>query len=225
MPFRLVFYEHPRPPACLHHPRFSTFRTLATSFNCCRYSSSNSSSRNVAHFQGVPHGAVQVAVIIWKEVDGDVLPHICLHRRSRYKKTDPGKWDIMGGRLEADERVLPDKNMPGVPSNWEGQGLIARLFWETAVREANEEFRLKHAAFKFTEQHLYCTGGIGGFETGFDKPYVANREVSTFFLAFVPKEVLTLRERGDLTWHSMPFTSAATGTTNGRNSTRPERND
>ena len=151
-------------------------------------------TRSVAHFQGVPHGAVQVALIACKEKAGKILPNICLHRRSKFKKTDPDKWDIMGGHLEADERILPDKARPGAPSSWENQELISRLFWETAVREANEEVQLKQAAFTFTEQDLRCIGGIGGFETGFDEFGSTNREISTCYLAFIPGELLTLRE-------------------------------
>ncbi len=151
-------------------------------------------TRSVGHYQGVPHGAVQVVVVIRKEAGGGVVPHICLHRRSRHKKTGGGKWDIMGGHLEADERILPDKNNPEAPSSWENQELISRLFWETAVREANEEVQLKQEAFNFTGQHLRCAGGIGGFETGFDDPGSTNREISTCYLAFIPGELLTLRE-------------------------------
>lgn len=151
-------------------------------------------TRNMGHFQGVPHGAVQVAVVIQKEAGAEVIPHICLHRRSIYKKTDPGKWDIMGGHLETDKRILPDKNSSEAPSSWEDQELVSRLFWETAVREANEEVRLRQVAFSFTEQHLRCVGGIGGFETGFNNPEATNREISTFYLAFVPPELFTLRE-------------------------------
>ena len=42
-------------------------------------------TRNVAHYQGVPHGAVQVGIIALK----NGKPHFLLHKRSRWKKTSP----------------------------------------------------------------------------------------------------------------------------------------
>lgn len=58
-------------------------------------------TRSVAHFQGVPHGAVQVAVIACKEKAGKILPNICLHRRSKFKKqtrTSGTSWAVPGSR-------------------------------------------------------------------------------------------------------------------------------
>jgi 8-oxo-dGTP pyrophosphatase MutT (NUDIX family) len=59
-------------------------------------------TRDIAHYQGVPHGAVQVAIVVLKEAK----PHILLHKRSHLKKTSPNTWDICGGHIDANEKIL-----------------------------------------------------------------------------------------------------------------------
>jgi 8-oxo-dGTP pyrophosphatase MutT (NUDIX family) len=143
-------------------------------------------TRDVAHYHGVPHGAVQVAVVVCK----DRQPHILLHKRSKWKKTAPDKWDICGGHIDATQDILQDT------SAWGDQGLIEALFAETALREANEEVvLLPNPDFRFKPEHLKCFGGPGAFECGFDDPRAENREFSALYAAFVPKDICTLAKR------------------------------
>jgi 8-oxo-dGTP pyrophosphatase MutT (NUDIX family) len=149
-------------------------------------------TRDVAHYHGVPHGSVQVAIVVLKRAQGQ-SPHILLHRRSKWKKPCPETWDVCGGHIDADERGLTS------PSAWDDQKLIKALFAETALREANEEFRaLSNPDFRFTEQHLRCFGGLGVFETGFDDPGAANKEHSAFYAAFVPGDIATVEDSDDV---------------------------
>jgi 8-oxo-dGTP pyrophosphatase MutT (NUDIX family) len=150
-------------------------------------------TRDVAHYHGVPHGSVQVAIVVLKRAQGQPSPHILLHRRSKWKKTCPETWDICGGHIDADERILTN------PSVWDDQDLIEALFAETALREANEECRiLSNLDFRFAEQHLRCFGGPGVFECGFDDPGAANKEHSAFYAAFVPGDIATLKDSDDV---------------------------
>jgi 8-oxo-dGTP pyrophosphatase MutT (NUDIX family) len=151
-------------------------------------------TRDVAHYHGVPHGSVQVAIVALRHAQRHFRPHILLHRRSRWKKTCPETWDVCGGHIDADERILAH------PSTWDDPGLIETLFRETALREANEEFRvLSTPDFRFREQHLRCFGGPGVFEWGFDDPRAANREYSALYAAFVPGEVAILEDSDNVT--------------------------
>ncbi|MFQ6039799.1 MAG: NUDIX domain-containing protein, partial [Candidatus Poribacteria bacterium] len=150
-------------------------------------------TRDVAHFKGVPHGALQVAIIIPKRVKNKLIPHLLLHWRDKRKKTCPETWDICGGHIDATNEILSNFSI------WDNQEFIEKLFRETALREANEEFSIpSKPEFKFKEQHLKCFGGLGVFESGFDNPKSTNKEYSAFFIAFVPKEILTLEERNDI---------------------------
>jgi len=162
-----------------------------------RYLSANGSrlriggvvTRDVAHFQGVPHGAVQVAIVVLKRTLGRLTPHILLHWRSKWKKTYPETWDMCGGHIDAEEAILSN------PSVWDDQNFIGALFMRTALREANEEFRvLSKPDFEFEEKHLKCFGGPGVFECGFDGPGAANKEYSAFYAAFVPSEIIVLED-------------------------------
>lgn len=158
-------------------------------------------TRDIAHTYGVPHAAVQVGVMISKEKDGQTLPHILLHQRSRYKKVDPLKWDICGGHIDADDTLLPKKGLfsfDNLPSHWKEPHFIEQLFWEAAIREANEEVHFVQPGFSFSKKHLQCIGGIGSFSTGFDQPIAINREYSSFFLAEVPTEFMRLGEKDDV---------------------------
>ena len=150
-------------------------------------------TRDVAHYYGVPHGAVQVAVVAPKVVQGRMVPQVLLHWRSRWKKTYPETWDICGGHIDAVERILTDETA------WEDQRFIQGLFAATALREANEEVRLRrHPDFQFREEHIRCFGGLGVFECGFDDPGAQNREYSALYFAFVPGDVLTVGESDDV---------------------------
>ncbi|HUX75066.1 MAG TPA: NUDIX domain-containing protein [Anaerolineae bacterium] len=150
-------------------------------------------TRDVAHYHGVPHGSVQVAIVVLKRAQGKTSPHILLHHRSKWKKTCPETWDVCGGHIDAGERILNNPNV------WDDQMLIKALFAETALREANEEFRaLSNPDFRFTERHLRCFGGLAVFETGFDDPSAANKEHSAFYAAFVPGDIATLEDSDDV---------------------------
>lgn len=147
-------------------------------------------TRDVAHTYGVPHGAVQVAVVIQKKVSGELRPHILLHQRSLHKRIDPQKWDVCGGHLDADQVLLDYL----ATEDWHNPSLIEQLLWDTALREANEEIYFRQTGFRFQESHLTCFGQVGMFETGFDNPTAVNREYGSFFLSFVPPEVISLQE-------------------------------
>jgi 8-oxo-dGTP pyrophosphatase MutT (NUDIX family) len=150
-------------------------------------------TRAVAHYQGVPHGSVQVAVVVLKRVAGHLRPHILLHRRSRWKKTCPETWDICGGHVDADEQILTR------PEEWDDRDFIERLFLETAIREANEELHiLSRSDFRFEARHLKCFGGPGAFESGFGDPNAANREYSALYAAFVATDVAVVEEADDV---------------------------
>jgi 8-oxo-dGTP pyrophosphatase MutT (NUDIX family) len=149
-------------------------------------------TRDVAHYRGVPHGAVQVAIVVLKRIGGSVKPHVLLHWRDKRKKTSPETWDICGGHIDADETLLTS------PKVWGDKNHIDSLFKMTAIKEANEEVRvLSKPDFKFEEKHLRAFGGPGDFEYGFDNPHAENREYSAFYAAFVPGEVVTLEESDD----------------------------
>src|SRR5436853_293231 len=149
-------------------------------------------TRDVAHYRGVPHGAVQVAIVVHKRAAGFLKPHILLHWRDKRKKTSPETWDICGGHIDADETLLTNSQ------NWDDQNYIDRLFKKTALREANEEFRLlSKPDFRFEDKSLMSFGRPGDFEFGFDNPGAENREYSAFYAAFVPGEVATLKDMDD----------------------------
>lgn len=158
-------------------------------------------TRDIAHTFGVPHAAVQVAIMIQKEKDGVLLPHVLIHRRSRHKKVDPLKWDICGGHLDADDHLLP-KDKPfsfvNLPARWKDPQFVEQLFWEAAIREANEEVHFIKSEFSFSKKHLRCIGEVGTFSTGLDQPLAINREYSSFFLAEVPEGVIQLSENDNL---------------------------
>lgn len=151
-------------------------------------------TRDIAHTYGVPHGAVQVAVIIQKKIGGELQPHFLLHQRSKYKKIAPEKWDICGGHLEADQPLLDYL----ATEDWHNSTLIENLFWDTALREANEEIHFRHTEFQFQRSHLICFGRIGMFETGFDDPTAINREYGSLFLSFIPPESISLEETDEV---------------------------
>ena len=145
--------------------------------------------RELAHVHGVPHGSVQVMVIVLN----DNQPHILLHRRSPRKKIGANQWDVCGGHVEANAEVLGDTG------NWNNQAFMARLFADTALREANEEVTLlSHPEFKFLPEHIQGFGGLGVFQAGMDDPSALNREHSACYFAFVPREVLQLNEAADV---------------------------
>jgi hypothetical protein len=99
---------------------------------------------------------------------------------------------MCGGHIDADETLLTNRQV------WDDKSYIDTLFRETAIREANEEFRLlSKPDFRFQEKHLMSFGGPGDFEFGFDDPKAENREYSAFFAAFVPGEVVTLDDSDD----------------------------
>ncbi len=148
---------------------------------------------SVAHKHGVPHGAVQVAVVVSKRIQsGKVSPHILLHRRSMHKAICPGTWDICGGHVDADTALIDGKD------KWDDMQYIEQLFMKTAIREVNEECRInpERAArpFKFRRRNLKRFGDVGFFQSGFETPVARNenREYGTFFAAFIPRDVVTL---------------------------------
>lgn len=148
-------------------------------------------TRDVAHFQGVPHGTVQVAVVVLKKIQGQKIPHILLHLRSQWKETSPETWDICGGHIDFDPEIVTN------PKKWEAESFIEELFNSTALREANEEVRIQtrdSSEFVFTEKHIKCFGGLGVFECGFDNPVAKNREHSALYIAFVPSDVVVVGE-------------------------------
>lgn len=146
-------------------------------------------TRGVAHFHGVPHGAVNIANVILKKEKEQSTPNILLHWRDKRKKTCPETWDICGGHLEANEQILNDRH------SWDKQEYIKELFDKTAEREANEEFCIPQSPnFRFMNEHIRCFGGIGAFEYGFDSPTSSNKEYSAFYIAFVPEDILTIKE-------------------------------
>ena len=154
-------------------------------------------TRDVAHTYGVPHAAVQVAVMIEKEKDGKLIPHVLLHQRSEHKKIDPLKWDICGGHIDAEDSLIGQAgtfSFDNLPDHWRDPAYIDQLFWDAAIREANEEVHFIHSGFVFKKEHLQCVGGIGAFSSGFDQPTAINREYSSFFLAKVPADILKLNE-------------------------------
>jgi len=141
-------------------------------------------TRDVAHYKGVPHGAVQVAVVVNK----NAKPHILLHKRSRWKKISPNTWDICGGHVDANGGLLTDVGL------WDDQAFIKDLFAKTALREANEEICIiKRPDFKFDEKHLRCFGGPGVFESASE-----NKEFSTLYLAFVPETIVSLTDADEV---------------------------
>ena len=149
-------------------------------------------TRDVAHYRGVPHGAVQVAILIRKRVHENLIPHLLLHWRDKRKKTCPETWDICGGHIDASDKLLTN------PHLWDDQTYIDAVFDEAAVREANEEFRIRSKpGFGFEHKHLVRFATPGDFECGFDDPRASNREYSAFYAAVVPTEVITLEESDD----------------------------
>jgi 8-oxo-dGTP pyrophosphatase MutT (NUDIX family) len=149
-------------------------------------------TRDVAHYRGVPHGAVQVAIVVLKRTEGSLKPNVLLHWRDKRKKTSPETWDICGGHIDADETLLTN------PQVWDDKNYIDTLFKNTAIREVNEEFRLlSKSGFRFEEKDLMSFGGPGDFECGFDDPIAENREYSAFYAAFVPGELVTLEDSDD----------------------------
>lgn len=165
-------------------------------------------TRNIAHTFGTPHAAVQVFVVIPVKTENGVQPQILLHKRSKHKKIDPGKWDICGGHLEVDDQMLaglsgssPQTTQSALDlltKNWNNHPFIERLFWEAAVREVNEEVQFKQLDFQFERKHLKGFGAIGAFKTGFDNPLAINREYSGVFLAFVPVKKLLISTEDEL---------------------------
>jgi 8-oxo-dGTP pyrophosphatase MutT (NUDIX family) len=149
-------------------------------------------TRDVAHYRGVPHGAVQVAIVALKRAGGSLKPHVLLHWRDRRKKTCPETWDVCGGHVDADDKLIAE------PQVWDDKNYIDALFKSTALREANEEFRvLTRPDFKFEEKHLAGFGRPGDFEHGFADLGADNREYSALYAAFVPGEVVTLEDSDD----------------------------
>jgi 8-oxo-dGTP pyrophosphatase MutT (NUDIX family) len=147
-------------------------------------------SRRTAHQHGIVHGAVQVAVVISGYNDqSNIKPRILLHKRSMAKEISPGKWDICGGHIEAGPKLIQDC------SEWEQQSYVEQLFFETALREVNEECRIQNICssnpFRFEQRHLKRYGIVGKFESGFDEADSHNREYSTFYCAFVPQNVFS----------------------------------
>lgn len=158
-------------------------------------------TRNVAHTFGVPHAAVQVAITIQKEKEGQLVPHVLLHQRSTHKKVDPLKWDICGGHIDVDDSLLPKEeafSFENLPPHWKEPKFIEQLFWEAAIREANEEVKLLRSTFSFAKKDMCCIGGVGTFSTGFDQPIAINREYSSFFVAAIPTEVIQLSEADNI---------------------------
>jgi len=151
-------------------------------------------TREIAHTFGVPHGAVQLAVIIQKELAGNLQPHILLHQRSKYKKIDPEKWDICGGHLEADQTTIDVFHT----NDWSDTSIIEELFWKTALREINEEVLFLETDFRFQKSNLQCFGEIGMFESGFGDKNSINREYSSLFLGFTPPSRLRLAESDEV---------------------------
>lgn len=150
-------------------------------------------TRGVAHFHGVPHGSTNIANVILKKVNTQFIPHILLHQRDKWKKTCPETWDICGGHLEANEKILNDQGL------WTALEYIKELFDKTAQREANEAFCIpSNPDFKFKKEHIIRFGGIGTFEYGFNNPNSDNKEYSTFYIAFVPKDILTINEHEEV---------------------------
>lgn len=149
-------------------------------------------TRGVAHFHGVPHGAVNIAIVVLKKADSKLTPHILLFWRDKWKKTCPETWDICGGHLEGNKKIMNDK------TSWDNQKYIEELFDKTALREANEEFCIiNQPEFEFDEERIKCFGGTGAFEYGFDNPTRTNKEYSTFYIAFIPKDILVVEEQDE----------------------------
>lgn len=153
--------------------------------------------RDIAHIYGVPHGSVQIGIGIYQQDGDQIHPYLLLHRRSPHKKVCPEKWDICGGHIELD---ITSMKVPFIMSsdNWDDQGFIANLCLDTALREANEEFRIRDSDFEFKRKHLRCFTVPGAFEQGIDDPCADNREYSTFYMATVPRHVLTLQKDDSL---------------------------
>ena len=146
-------------------------------------------TRDVAHFHGVPHGTALIANIILKNMNNQLIPHILLHWRDKWKKTCPEMWDICGGHLEATNEIMSNTD------SWENDKNIKDLFNDTARREANEEFCIiANPKFEFKDENIKCFGGLGSFKYGFDNSNIVNKEYSTFYLAFVPQEILIVQE-------------------------------
>jgi 8-oxo-dGTP pyrophosphatase MutT (NUDIX family) len=141
-------------------------------------------ARDVAHAQGIPHGTVQVGVVVPVDMGGEPVPHLLLSWRSRWKETGPQTWDICGGHIDADAEFM------GATQSWEDQDTVRAMFDRAAIREANEEVRLKGEESRalFSSANVMCFGGLGFFETGFDDRGAKNREHSAFYLAFLPCE-------------------------------------
>ncbi len=167
--------------------------------------------RAYVHQYGIPHGAVQILVIAFKAIDNQLIPHFLLNKRSAEKFVDPNKWDLFGGHLELHEQLFERKweskeKEPVVLLNdflekWGEKEVIEYLFWETALREANEEIHFRNKTFVFSEKDLLLFDKIGNFDTGLDSPNANNREYSSCFLAIIPKTVLTLKENEDIAQH------------------------
>lgn len=111
-------------------------------------------TRNVAHSQGVPHGAVQVAIVIQKKINEKLEPHILLQKRSRHKKINPNTWDICGGHVDANREIFFGSDAPSsymqegdksaaflhsLNLRWQDPKFIDSVFVETALRETNEK--------------------------------------------------------------------------------------
>jgi 8-oxo-dGTP pyrophosphatase MutT (NUDIX family) len=141
-------------------------------------------TRDVAHYQGVPHGSVQVAIIAPVAVAGKATPHVLLGWRSKWKKTSPETWDVCGGHVDADKEILDS------PA-WDDQDYVKKIFDETAIREANEELHYKGKK-PFSEANVKCFGGLGVFDCGFDDPQATNKEHSALYLAFIASSELVV---------------------------------
>ncbi|OQY27471.1 MAG: hypothetical protein B6244_10485 [Candidatus Cloacimonetes bacterium 4572_55] len=148
--------------------------------------------RDMAHIYGIPHAAVHVGVIIHKETEKGVQPGFLLRRRSSSKRVCPEMWDVFGSHVEIFTDGFVPLPLEMYTEMWDVPSFISRLFDDTALREVNEEVQILNRDFKFTPDHLHRFGDPGSFDYGIYDPNPINREFSTFYMAPVPKEALTI---------------------------------
>lgn len=127
----------------------------------------------IAHRHSMRHLSVQIFPVALAENGQDCL--VYLHRRSRFKRSGPGKLDVPGGHVEVKPEEFESLFRGGAPA-------LERAFGEAAVAEANEEIKCDPPE-RFTRSRLVEFGTPGSFET--ESPRTdgtLNREYSSAYI-------------------------------------------
>jgi len=137
-------------------------------------------TRDLAHWHGVPHTTVLLMPV--RSLDNGQF-EVLIHRRPKNKKVSPNTWDTFGGHVDIfihDGKVLPPAN------KLNKRKVFRKMIDKTAIREANEEIKIKIPGFKFTKRKIRRFGGYGDFEYGVNVPGSNNVEYSTLYVALLP---------------------------------------